>query len=79
MAYDAVLMNFIIIGEMITKLSNELKRHFKDIPWLKIKNLRYIIAHNYFGIDPEEVWQIATLEIPSFESRLLYILETHKK
>jgi len=78
-AYDAVLMNFIIIGEMISKLSSELKRQYKEIPWPKIKNLRNIIAHNYFGIDPEEVWQIATLEIPLLETRLYQILDNISK
>ena len=28
------------------------------IDWLKVKGFRNIVAHNYFGIDAEEVWQI---------------------
>lgn len=58
-AFDAVLMNFIVIGEMAGKLSDALIIDSQDkIDWLKIKGLRNIIAHNYFGIDAEEVWQI---------------------
>jgi len=58
-SFDAVMMNFIVIGEMAEKLSTE----FRDftalqIDWLKIRGLRNIIAHNYFGIDAEEIWQI---------------------
>jgi len=58
-SFDAVMMNFVVVGEMADKLSDE----FKDstdtqINWHKIISLRNIIAHNYFGVDAEEVWQI---------------------
>ncbi|MCB9273838.1 MAG: DUF86 domain-containing protein [Lewinellaceae bacterium] len=56
--FDAVLMNLVVIGETVSKLSEELTGRFHDIPWNKIKGLRNIIAHNYFGVDAEEVWQI---------------------
>ncbi len=58
-AFDAALMNFVIIGEMVSKLSDGFiasTQHLID--WHKIKGFRNIIAHNYFGIDAEEVWQI---------------------
>ncbi|HEA28705.1 MAG TPA: DUF86 domain-containing protein [Leeuwenhoekiella sp.] len=29
-----------------------------EVNWIKVKNFRNLIAHNYFGIDVEEVWQI---------------------
>jgi uncharacterized protein with HEPN domain len=58
-SFDAVLMNFIVIGEMAAKLSTEFRDSTENkIDWLKIRGLRNIIAHNYFGIDAEEIWQI---------------------
>ena len=58
-SFDASMMNFIIIGEMVEKLSEDFKMSTEDkINWHKIKSLRNIVAHNYFGIDAEEVWQI---------------------
>lgn len=58
-SFDAVMMNFIVIGEMADKLSPEFRDSTEDqIDWLKIRGLRNIIAHNYFGIDAEEIWQI---------------------
>jgi uncharacterized protein with HEPN domain len=58
-SFDAVMMNFIVIGEMADKLSEEFRDATEDqIDWLKIRGLRNIIAHNYFGIDAEEIWQI---------------------
>lgn len=58
-SFDATMMNFIVIGEMVDKLSyNIIKETEEEIDWYRVKGFRNIIAHNYFGIDAEEVWQI---------------------
>jgi uncharacterized protein with HEPN domain len=58
-SFDASMMNFIVIGEMVDKLSEDLLNETSGkIDWLKVKGFRNIVAHNYFGIDAEEVWQI---------------------
>ncbi len=58
-------MNFVVIGESVTKLSQEIKNLHPHIPWAKIKDFRNIVAHNYFGVDAEEVWQIVQHSIPA--------------
>jgi uncharacterized protein with HEPN domain len=72
--FDAVLMNFINIGESITKLSEKLKASEPGIPWAKYKGFRNIVAHNYFGVDAEEVWQIIHTSIPQLEAEAKIIL-----
>lgn len=75
-SFDATMMNFIVIGEMAAKLSDELLNETaKQIDWSKIKGFRNIIAHNYFGIDAEEVWQIIQIHIPEFKYQLKKIIE----
>ena len=56
--FDAVLMNFVIIGESVGRLTDKLKENATDIPWQKIKGFRNLVVHDYFGVDAEEVWQI---------------------
>ena len=76
LAFDATMMNFIIIGEMVEKLSEKfLQDTSAEIDWFKIKGFRNIIAHNYFGIDAEEVWQIINISLP----HLRVSLENHIK
>ena len=70
-AFDASLMNFIVIGEMVEKLSDELIDNTEnEINWFKIKGFRNILAHNYFGVDAEEVWQIVHYNLSEFETQL---------
>jgi len=68
--FDATMMNFVVIGEMVDKISDELKTKHPEIEWIKIKGFRNIVAHDYFGIDAEEVWQIIKNKIPALKSDL---------
>jgi uncharacterized protein with HEPN domain len=68
--FDATMMNFVVIGEMVDKISDELKSNHPEIEWIKIKGFRNIVAHDYFGIDAEEVWQIIRNKIPDLKSAL---------
>ncbi len=58
-SFDATMMQFIVIGETISRMDEDFKKAQTQIPWQKIKDFRNIIAHDYFGIDPEEIWDIA--------------------
>ncbi len=67
-------MNFVIVGEMVSKLSDEFKNTNTNIDWYRIKDLRNLVAHDYFGIDAEEVWQIIKSDLPKLENDILAIL-----
>jgi uncharacterized protein with HEPN domain len=73
--FDAVMMNFVVIGEMTERLSTGLRNKNKNIDWSKIKSFRNIIAHDYFGIDAEEVWQIIRNNLPEFKKQVDNLLK----
>ncbi len=73
--FDATMMNFVVIGEMIDKISDEFKKKYPEIEWIKIKGFRNIVAHDYFGIDAEEVWQIIKTKIPTLKSDIKLLLD----
>jgi uncharacterized protein with HEPN domain len=68
--FDATMMNFVVIGEMVEKISDDFKKDHNNIEWVKIKGFRNIVAHDYFGIDAEEVWQIIKNRIPTLKSEI---------
>ena len=72
--FDAVLMNFIVISEAVARLPEELREQAAHIPWPKIKGLRNIVAHNYFGVDAEEVWQIIKDYLPELKAAIQQLL-----
>ncbi|MEO8232315.1 MAG: HepT-like ribonuclease domain-containing protein [Ignavibacteriota bacterium] len=75
-SFDASMMNFIVIGEMVEKLSEKfILETENEIDWFKVKGFRNIIAHNYFGIDAEEVWQIINGSLLSLKHSLEKLTE----
>lgn len=68
--FDAAMMNFIVIGEEVGKLSEEVKEINDQINWQKIYSLRSIIAHHYFGINVDIVWEIISIDLPNLKDDL---------
>jgi uncharacterized protein with HEPN domain len=68
--FDACLMNFIVIGEMADRISEELRAKYPDLDWRKVKDFRNLVAHDYLGIDAEEVWQIVEADLPALRHQL---------
>ncbi len=69
--FDAVVRNLEVIGEAVKKLPSVFKERYSEVPWKKIAGLRDIVAHEYFGIDEDIVWDIVVSRIPE----LLYVVE----
>ncbi len=74
--FDATMMQFVIIGETTNKLSQEFKEKYSTISWQDIKNFRNIIAHNYFGIDVDEVWDIIKNHIPKLKNSIMNLIDS---
>ena len=34
-----------------------------EVDWRKVRGLRDVIAHGYFGLDPRVVWDVATTKV----------------
>jgi len=49
-----------IIGEAARSLPDEVRLLNTAIPWSKIIGMRNVLAHGYFEIDTEIVWNAAT-------------------
>ena len=58
LVFDATLMNFVVLGEMAARMSETFRTGTPHIHWMDIRGFRNLIAHEYLGIDAEEVWQI---------------------
>lgn len=76
---DAVIRNFEVLGEASKNLPKEFKEGYPDIPWSEMYLLRNKISHEYFGIDYEIIWDVATNYLPVNKRQLEVILENEKK
>jgi len=74
-SFDASMMQFVVIGEIISRLDEEFKTSHTEIPWQNIKDFRNIIAHDYFGIDADEIWDIINNKILPLKNDINGLLE----
>ena len=72
--YSAVLREFIVIGEAISKIDDELKEENKQIEWQLIKDFRNFFVHEYFGVDLEIVWDLIKNEILGLKQQINEVL-----
>lgn len=62
--YDAVLRNLELIGEAVKQLPDAARSLAPTVEWRKIAGTRDILAHAYFGIDNDIIWDVISNEVP---------------
>ena len=71
---DAVIRNFEIIGEAAKNLPFEFKEKYPEVPWDEMYLLRNKVSHEYFGVDYEIIWDVASNYLPENEQQIDEIL-----
>jgi uncharacterized protein with HEPN domain len=70
---QAVVMSLIVLGEAATKIMDQhpaFAEQHKHIPWRSMRGMRNRIAHGYFEINLEVVWDTVQLALPALKSQL---------
>ena len=65
-----------IIGEAVSKLPEELREAHPQIEWSKIKAMRNLLIHVYWGINQEVVWDVARHHAPTLKAEVEKLLKT---
>lgn len=55
---DAVIRNFLVIGEASKLLTEEFKSDNPQVEWRRLTDFRNILIHEYFGIDYDTLWDV---------------------
>jgi len=75
---DAVVRNFEIIGEAANRIEEGLHIQFPEVEWRRIIGLRHRIAHDYFGIDYNIIWEIREAKLADFKNQMEKMLDQIK-
>jgi len=69
----AVVMSIVILGEAATKITERFPdyadRH-PELPWRGMRGLRNRIAHGYFDLDLDIVWETINTALPELLKQL---------
>jgi len=66
--FSAVLQKFLIIGESVARIDKELLDKY-EFPWHQPRAFRNFIAHEYFQVKPERIWE--TIESDLFNLEII--------
>ena len=70
---QAVIMSLIIVGEAATKAMDrhpEFAARHPEVPWRSIRGMRNRIAHGYFDINLDVVWDTTQTALPQLLEQL---------
>lgn len=73
---QAVIMSLIIIGEAATKVMDsepEFTEAHPEVPWRNMRGMRNRIAHGYFDINLDVVWETVETALPELLKQLTVV------
>lgn len=73
--YDAVVRNLQIIGEAVKQIPPEVRDQYPAVEWRKIADLRDILAHAYFSLENETLWDIVQNKVPALQKQKQLIVQ----
>jgi len=65
-----------IVGEAASHVTDELQGETPEIPWSDIKGIQVIVAHKYYEIDNDILWETVNDYLPPLIGQLEAILGT---
>ena len=75
---QAVIMSLIIIGEAATKIMDgytAFTQAHSEVPWRSMRNMRNRMAHGYFDINLDIVWDTVQELLPELLKQLPSVLQ----
>jgi uncharacterized protein with HEPN domain len=73
-ARDAVVWNLAVLGEAARSIPDDLVEANPQIPWRKMRALRNLLIHEYFGISDAIVWATVLEDVLPLEAHLRLML-----
>lgn len=74
MRFDAILHNLHVIGEAVKNLPVEVRDSHPEVAWREIAGMRDFVAHAYFALDLDILWNAIDQEVPALRGHVVGIL-----
>lgn len=73
---QAVILNLLTLGEAATHIvrdAPDFPERYPSLPWKEMRGMRNRMAHGYFAIDLDIVWDTVQQPLPELERKLVAV------
>lgn len=67
-----------IIGEASRHIPEHIQSSYPQLPWIEMRTMRNIVAHEYFRLNLPVLWRTLSQEIPELAPAFEEILNEHR-
>jgi uncharacterized protein with HEPN domain len=75
---DAVIRNFIVIGEAARHVPHDISAKYPNIPWRLMGDMRNFAIHEYWGVEMRTIWKTIQDDLPPLVPALTKVMEAEK-
>ena len=75
---DAVIRNFIVIGEAARNVPDDISAKYPKIPWRLMSDMRNFAVHEYWGVELRTIWKTIQDDLPPLVPILNRVIDSEK-
>jgi len=75
---DAVIRNFIVIGEAARHIPDDISAKYPNIPWRVMGDMRNFAVHEYWGVELRTIWKTIRDDLPPLLPNLNQVINSEK-
>ena len=75
---DAVIRNFIVIGEAARHIPDDISAKYPNIPWRVMGDMRNFAVHEYWGVELRTIWKTIRDDLPPLLPNLNQVIDSEK-
>lgn len=74
---EAIILNFVVIGEAIKKIPQEVLNRYPHVPWKEFAGMRDKMVHGYFMVSPMIIWETSRHDLPPLAAAVKVLLKDY--
>ena len=79
MPYYSLVRLLEIIGEAVKNIPDEVRDRYPDVRWRQIARARDVMAHHYFGLEDETLWEMIEVHVPELLRQIRPIIDRESR
>ncbi len=68
-----------IIGEAVKSIPEEVRDRYPAVQWRQIARARDLMAHHYFGLEDETLWEMIQVHVPELLEQIRSIIDQESR